>query len=144
MFANFEAVRLTLLAMVLVASIPVAQSQDPAPRPKFEVASIRRNTSGDRRVAIGGPSPRGFRAENVWLRFLIEFAWRVEDFQLTGAPGWATSERYNIEATVDGDATMEQKRMMMQTLLEDRFQLVLHPETKESQAFRISSSQRGD
>jgi uncharacterized protein (TIGR03435 family) len=126
-----------------LAAIGCLHSQDLTPRPKFEVASIRRNTSGDRRVAIGGPSPGRFRAENVWLRFLIEFAWRVEDFQVTGGPGWAASERYDIEATVDGDATIEQKRVMMQTLLEDRFQLMLHRETKESPVYVLMAARGG-
>ena len=82
----------------------VAWSQDIAARPKFEVASVRRNTRGDPGVRIGAIARARFDADNVWLRFLIEYAWDVRDFQLSGGPAWAASDRYDIRAAKPASA----------------------------------------
>jgi uncharacterized protein (TIGR03435 family) len=111
--------------------------------PKFEVASIKRNVSGGRRVSIGGTSPARFNAENVWLRFLIQFAWNVKDFQISGGPGWAASDRYDISATKEPNAGLEQTKLMLQALLQDRFQLVLRRETRESQVYALTPTKGG-
>jgi uncharacterized protein (TIGR03435 family) len=112
---------------------PVASAQttpDPA-RPQFEVAAIRPNNSGAREVSIGVPSPGTFRAQNVWLRFLILVAWDVKDFQVLGGPGWATSDRYDVTARATENVRLPVMRPMLRALLEDRFQLTLHTETRE-------------
>ena len=134
--------RLTLMAIALEASIALAQSQDVAPRPKFDVVSIKPNTSGDLNAGFNS-FPRRFEAKNVWLRYLIQFAWNIKDFQLSGGPGWAASDRYNVEATADGDPTIEQQRLMVQALLEDRFQLKLHREARESRAYALVAAKGG-
>lgn len=127
--------------LALAASLGIAQSQDVA-QPKFEVASIKRDTNGQSRVNIGG-SPDRFQAQNVWLRFLIQWAWNVKDFQISGGPGWAGSDRYDINATKGATAGLEQTRLMLQSLLEDRFQLKLHRESKESQVYALMPAKSG-
>ena len=109
-----------------------SQAEDAANKlPAFEVVSIRPNNSGARSVSIGAPSPDTFRAENVWLRFLIQVAWDVKDFQLLGGPGWVTSDRYDVTAKAAENAPFPEMRLMLRALLEDRFQLKLHTETRE-------------
>jgi uncharacterized protein (TIGR03435 family) len=123
-------VNVTNLAGALAVTAALAQ-----PLPKFDVASIKRNVTGARRVSIGGISPARFSAENVWLGFLIQWAWNVRAYQISGGPGWAASERYDISATKDPNSGLDQTRLMVQALLQDRFQLKLHRETRESQAY---------
>jgi len=109
-----------------------SQAEDAANKPPvFAVASIRPNNSGARAVSIGAPSPDTFRAQNVWLRFLVQVAWDVKDFQVLGGPGWATSDRYDITAKSTENAGFPEMRLMLKALLEDRFQLKLHTETRE-------------
>jgi uncharacterized protein (TIGR03435 family) len=134
-----------LIGIALVATIGVAHSQTgvPVPRAEFDVASIRPNTSGARPVRIGAPSPGRFNAENVWLRFLIQLAWNVKDFQVLGGPGWVTSDRYDINATTDGNATFEQMKPMIQALLNDRFHLALHSETREQPVYELVAAKDG-
>ena len=119
---------------------PAVETQSPGPQ--FEVASIKLNTTGARIVSIGG-SPGFFRAENVWLKFLIETAWNVKDFQVSGGPDWATSNRYDINAKAKGNANFEQMRPMLQTLLEDRFQLALHRGSKELPVYALVVAKGG-
>jgi bla regulator protein blaR1 len=107
------------------------------------VASIKSNSGMDRRVSIGAPSPGSFKAENVWLRFLIQMAWNVKDFQVLGGPGWAASDRFDINAKAGSGANFEQMRPMLQALLEDRFRLVLHRETKDLPVYALLPAKGG-
>ncbi len=135
--------RQAIAIVVGMAAMGVARSQDVAARPKFEVASIRRNARGDPGVRIGAIARARFDADNVWLRFLIEYAWDVRDFQLSGGPGWAASDRYDIRAAKPASAGLAETRLMLQTLLEDRFQLKLHREMKETQVYALVAAKGG-
>lgn len=124
-----------------IAAIAVAQSQPPA-RPKFEVASIKPSKTGDFNFGFKF-MPRRFEAQNTPVRFLIQFAWNVYEFQVSGGPGWAASDHYNIEAVTDQGAGPEQHRLMLQALLEERFQLKLHRETRQSQVYALVPAKGG-
>jgi uncharacterized protein (TIGR03435 family) len=131
------------LFILLTSSAAICKAQSPAPRPQFDVVSVKPNTGTGRGVQIGSPSPGRFRAENVWLRFLIQNAWNVKDYQIVGGPAWAASDRFNIDATADSKTTREQMRSMIQTMLEDRFQLALHHESKELPVYDLVAAPKG-
>jgi uncharacterized protein (TIGR03435 family) len=128
--------------LFLAGSVAFGQTQ-PATHPQFEVASVKPNTGAGRGIQIGSPSPGRFHAENVWLRLLIQTAWNVQDFQVSGGPGWAGSDRYDIDATTGGKTPFEQTRLMLQALLEERFQLVLHRESKEFPVYELTAAKGG-
>src|ERR1700730_18395212 len=69
---------------------------------KFEVASIKPNKENDHRVMIGMAPGGRFTAHGVTVKQLIAMAYGVRDHQLTGLPGWAESERYDISAKPEG------------------------------------------
>jgi uncharacterized protein (TIGR03435 family) len=119
----------TLLALgVLTAAQPLVQS--PAP-PTFEVASVRLNRDGNGLIAVGFEPGGRFRATNTPLRLLIRLAYQVQDFQIVGGPGWIDSERFDIVAKAEGVPPLPQIRLMLRSLLEDRFKLVARSETRE-------------
>jgi|SRR5579862_9877633 len=97
----------------------------------FEVASVRMTeakSNADRSEFTGGPgtrSPELVRARNQPLRYFIEVAYAVELDQIEG-PTWINTQRYDIAAKVPANATKEQFRIMLQELLAERFQVVLH------------------
>lgn len=126
------------LLTVFIAGVASAQTV-----PEFDVAAIRANTSGARAVSIGTPSPGYFKAENVWLRFLIQVAWDVKDFQVLGGPGWATSDRYDVTARASGNLQLDGMRPMLKALLEDRFQLTLHAEIRELPVYALVTGKSG-
>jgi uncharacterized protein (TIGR03435 family) len=66
----------------------------------------------------------------------IRWAYDVLSSQLTGAPGWVGSEGWDIAAK-GGDAQFDEIRMMVQRLLEDRFRLRYHWETKEALVYDL-------
>ena len=111
---------------------------------KFEVASIKLNTSGS--VAAGLQALPGGRlhVENETIRDLIRSAYSVQDFQLTGGPGWINSERYDIEAKAEGNPPLRQiVGPILLALLEDRLQLKTHRETKELPIYALIAAKGG-
>lgn len=122
-----------LTALFLTAS---AFAQDPASLPRFEVASIKLNTSGD-----GGSSNDLGRStvvfRNYTLRGVMQTAFSVEDLSLV-TPDWVYQERFDINAKVaDEKATLNQRQQMLQALLFDRFRLSVHRETKMRAGFAL-------
>ena len=116
--------------------------QTSAAGPAFEVASIKPNNSGDGRVMLGIQPGGRFTATNVTLRLLIRNAYQLQDFQIVGGPSWIASDRYDIVAKAEdgapaGDAEPRSDRsrtgaqLMIRALLAERFQLVVHNETRE-------------
>jgi uncharacterized protein (TIGR03435 family) len=110
---------------------------------QFDVASVKQNTAstnsvysnfswttGDNVAATGG-----LFAGTGWpLYQYILFAYKASNLQsfqiLPQLPKWATTNRYDIQARVDGNPTKDQFRLMMQSLLADRFKFALHYEMR--------------
>lgn len=99
----------------------------------FEVASIKVHpepvqVSMDARV-----SGTLVRATAVTLLDLIEDAYGVAYDQVSGVPGWGKTVHFDVEARAAGERalTTDQMREMLQNLLAERFQLVIHREMKE-------------
>jgi uncharacterized protein (TIGR03435 family) len=111
-------------------------------QPSFDVVSIRPSKSSDTRTAFNVQSPARFSAVNVTVRRLIEVAYGLKAFQLTGGPGWTGGERFDIEAT-PGEPDMDKLMPMLQLLLADRFKLVAHSETKEMPMYALVVAKSG-
>ena len=123
-------------------------SQTPAttPKPSFEVVSIKPSQPG---LGIRGGGPRGdrFTMTGATLRILVQQAYSRANnsplggqLQIIGGPNWMESERYDINAKADcsvGAPTREQFQLMVQSLLEDRFQLKAHLETRELPVYNL-------
>jgi uncharacterized protein (TIGR03435 family) len=75
--------------------------------------------------------PEGIRYSNVTLKSAIAQAYSVASYQITGGPEWLASERYDIAAKASAAAPRPQLMLMLRTLLEERFGLRLHQETRE-------------
>jgi uncharacterized protein (TIGR03435 family) len=124
------------LALVSTMLVATAWAQEPvspgASQPvAFEVASVKRNTSGAGAWNIN-PRPGGRLAiSNAPLDAVIRFAFQLREFQLLGGPGWMRSDRFDIDAAADGDVPFARLRTMLQALLAERFSLVTHRETRE-------------
>ncbi|HUP40091.1 MAG TPA: TIGR03435 family protein, partial [Vicinamibacterales bacterium] len=114
-------------------------------KPKFEVASVRQNTGDDGKVMIGIQPGGRFNAVNVPLWDLIRQAYAIQRTQLVGAPDWAESARYDIVAKAETDiprmgpgAPIGPLNYMLQDLLEDRFKLRVHRETRELPVYALT------
>jgi uncharacterized protein (TIGR03435 family) len=143
--------------ILFVCAVPGLAQPDvsPAPDLTFEVASIKPDTSMGRNISLNRTPGGGLDATNVPARLLITFAYNISDHQLSGAPSWLDSERYDIHAKpparvaakepsdfFDAPAT-ERLRLRMQALLADRFQLVVHQETREMPVYALVVGRNG-
>jgi uncharacterized protein (TIGR03435 family) len=112
--------------------------------PQFEVASIRPNNSASDTVELGPPAGGRFRATNVSLRMLIMRAYKVKNFEISGGPGWINSDRYDIIAGAAETGIDEVRfKPMLQALLEDRFQLIAHRETRQMPIYALQPAKSG-
>jgi uncharacterized protein (TIGR03435 family) len=115
-----------------------------AQKPSFEAASIKPNMSGQDGGSLG---PRGDRlvATNVTLKALLHFAYApasgvLLNAQIVNGPDWANTDHFDVQAKVDGDTgnvPIQQMRLMLQSLLEDRFQLKAHRENRVLPAYNL-------
>src|SRR5579883_3441379 len=84
---------------------------------------------------------RGTVTDNT-LRDLVRMAYQVKDSQII-APAWTADEKYEIAATMPEGATRAQAPEMLRTLLEQRFHLKAHRETREMAAFVLLQGPKG-
>jgi uncharacterized protein (TIGR03435 family) len=121
------------LCVVLAAA---AQESQPA-RLTFDVASVKR-TAPDAGASILGGGRGQYRAINLPVRATITNAWNLRDHQVLGAPAWVASDRFDIVAKEpEGTFTDEQRRLMLQALLVDRFKLQARVETRELPIYNL-------
>jgi uncharacterized protein (TIGR03435 family) len=124
--------RIFLGASLIVFAAGVTPAQTPL---KFEVATLKHATSEGRPGDIPrnmDDSPGHFAMHNVPLRYALEWAFDVKDYELSG-PDWikGPDERYEIVGRSAGPASEEQLRLMLQSLLVERVALKIHRETRE-------------
>lgn len=133
---GFARAMLCAAAPLFVVLAGSAQESQPA-RPTFEVVSVKRAAPDAGGSMVGG-GRREFRAINVPLRVTIATAWNLRDHQIIGAPAWLASDRFDIVAKEpEGTVTDEQRRLMMQALLADRFKLQAQLETREMPLYNL-------
>jgi|HubBroStandDraft_6_1064221.scaffolds.fasta_scaffold89428_2 uncharacterized protein (TIGR03435 family) len=111
-----------------------AQSQAIA-RLEFDVASIKPNHATGGATFGAGAGRAGGR--NVTLKTLIALAYRIQEFQITGGPSWVGSDHFDVDGRADPKFDPDQMRLMLQSLMADRFQLKFHRETKQSSVYAL-------
>ena len=118
---------LQVAASLVVLAAPCALGA--AEGQSFDVASVHQNKSGTTQTNINY-TPGGVTFTNLPLRAIIQFAYGINQAaHLAGVPDWANSERFDIVA--HGAVTsLEVRRLMLQTLLADRFKLAAHTERR--------------
>jgi len=146
------------LALNLVKATPQTEwtipEPPPPPRtmakdvdPSFEVATIKpsRPEAQGFAIQVGRGGQNMFTTANATLSDLIVFAYGIHPKQLTGAPAWSESDKYDISAKPDqpGIPNVNQLRTMVQKLLADRFQLTFHRDKKELSAYALTVAKAG-
>jgi uncharacterized protein (TIGR03435 family) len=155
------------LALISVNAASAAAQSSKLPTPDwqiaaggnmtFDTASVRQNTTappnfrssnfplgpGDVYIPNGGR----FSAVNFPLINYIFFAYKVTDnqveFVLSQLPKWATTDRFDIQAHVEGNPTKDQMRLMIRALLADRFRLAAHHEIRQLPVYALLVDQPG-
>jgi uncharacterized protein (TIGR03435 family) len=143
------------LPLTLTRATPETEWTIPAPPPKlppmdanaspsFEVATIK-PSKPDQPGKMFGIRGRRFKTINTTLDDLISFSYGVQAKQVIGAPAWAASDKFDIDAEPDGEGAPSDKqwKIMVQKLLADRFQFAVHHEKKELSVYALNVAKSG-
>jgi uncharacterized protein (TIGR03435 family) len=98
------------------------------------------------------------RTVNTSLLLLLQVAYDVQNYQIIGAPGWASSDHFDVTFTPDkpeavsgpgtsmkeGQASAIRNQQRLQAVLRDRFGLVLRAETRELPIYSLSQAKGGN
>jgi uncharacterized protein (TIGR03435 family) len=146
--------------LVLMTAMPATQvqaRQSPSAqkdRPAFEIISIKPLVPGDRNVRFGFQAGGRFVSTEP-LQYVISFAYKLPfnpfSGRLAAIPEWIRSQEgaYYIEATgvfpdgLSDQARLDRERLMVQSLLAERFKLAIHHEIKEMPVYRVAAAKGG-
>jgi uncharacterized protein (TIGR03435 family) len=121
----------TVLPLIALSAAAFSQTET------LESASVKPNgnSAGEAYVQV---VPGSLRMRNIPLRNLIQLAYGVEGYQISGGPSWIASDRFDIEAKASGNpSTRQMQGPMLLALLEDRFKLAVHRETKAAPVYEL-------
>jgi uncharacterized protein (TIGR03435 family) len=145
----------TCLGGILPFSSHLRAQSRAAPPPSYEVISVKLDPNGDpNRNITWDQTPDGLMATNVTLELFIRQAYGLMSYQIAGAPNWSDQREFDVSAKMDeaesrklrslgkADATIERQRML-QSLIADRFRLVVHRETKQGSVYALVVAKNG-
>ena len=144
-----------LLPGILLCGQASAQLLHPvSPMPSFSVDSVR-PTDPNEDLSHGGVSPDSYRADRTTLKDVLGYAFGLGyDHELVNAPSWITNDHFDIQGKLDDDQVAnlrklsrddrdEQMRLMVQSILAERFHLTYHFETRELPAYLLEIAKSG-
>jgi uncharacterized protein (TIGR03435 family) len=128
----------------LGAVAAVALFGQTAARPEFEVASIKPSADFQPQHVRVGLHVDGAQVSGAALSLqnLIRIAYGVKEYEISG-PDWLASERFDINAKIPAGGSEKQVPQMLQALLEDRFQMKLHRESRELPVYALVIEKNG-
>ena len=152
--ACFAALAIPIVIGLLNAPLTQAQPQL-GQMPSFEVASIKpadrcEGHFPDIQGIPGGPPPNvkfqpgGRFSGCTTLKVFMETAYQTEKLRIANGPDWINAALYQIEAKAAGEAEKEQMCLMLQKLLEERFNLRIHRETREMNVYSLIEAKGGN
>jgi uncharacterized protein (TIGR03435 family) len=123
---------------------PPPKMMAPDADPTFEVATIKLSNPNrpGKLFSIRGTEVITI---NTTVSDLIVFAYGVHVRQVTGAPSWVETEKFDVTGKPEGGAlpNLNQFRVMIQKLLADRFQLAFHHDKKELTVYALTVGKNG-
>lgn len=123
------------LGIAFVRAVTTLFAQQP---PAFEVASVKPNNAGrmgyQRFILQAGDR---LTSENFLLLNFITEAYLNKHAELIDPPNWITEERYDINAKAEKPVSRDEMRLMLRSLLADRFKLAVHTENREGEIFAL-------
>ena len=121
---------------------PAPIGMPPEELPRFEVASVKKPDGRTTNQALRTPGGGRITLVNLPLRMIVMQAFGgLRDYQMSGGPGWMTSDRFTITAKAETNAPRDQLMLMMRAVLVDRFQMKFHVEQKEMQAYVLTTAE---
>jgi len=109
----------------------------PAPRREFEAAVLKLNTSGQTDASFTILPSGLFRAVNIRMIDIFQFAFKVRNETTVGAPGWFNSDRFDVTGRAEANSKEDTFREMLGTLLMQELKLKIHIQPTEMNAYAL-------
>jgi bla regulator protein blaR1 len=143
--AGFAAVFLPLMLGVVRSALAEERAEDVLARlPKFEVASVKPHQPEQMMRIAMRLTPDGINFEGLPLERLIQLSFRLPEDRIFNEPGWVKSGQFDIETKVGPEdaaklksLTMDERWAMMIPVLQERFGLTFHRETRNLQVYTL-------
>ena len=122
----------TILGTILLHGAAVlAFSQPPEAAPKFEAADVHVSAKTTNPFVRTGPVHAGrYDIRTATMVDLIHLGYGFDNDKILGGPNWLEMDRFDVVAKVPPESTPETQKQMLQAMLEDRFHLVTHKDSK--------------
>ena len=145
---------LFIFASAFAVAPLLSLSQTAPAKPSFEVISIKASEPGGLGIRGGGPRGERFTMTGATLKMLLQIAYQplnsngqpAGQTQIIGGPNWIDADRYEIQAKADcsaGVVPRGQMQLMIQSMLEERFRLKAHTETRELPVYNLVAAKDG-
>jgi uncharacterized protein (TIGR03435 family) len=133
-----------VVMLTLVFLAPVwALAQAPALPPRFDVASVKQDTSGEQPSNNWQASPGRISYQNSQILQLIRAAFGDFSLRAEGFPEWTVSERYDVEVRFPANTPGPTSSQMLLQLLIDRFKMAARRETRQVQVYELVMARPG-
>lgn len=152
-FSKAALIVLVLAVAMLAGERPVQsqvespENQSPEVLPKFDAISIKLHNGGPN-LGLNLARSGGHVELSADLRTLMILAYNLHSLSqaidtIVGMPNWGAAEGFDIEAEAPGNPTVDQKRLMLQSLLADRFKMIVHRETRQLPIYALVLVRQG-
>lgn len=113
--------------------------QSPEPPPKFEIADVQVSAKTSNQFMRTGPVRGGrYEVKNANMVDLVRIAYAFGPDKVLGGPSWLEMDRFDVIAKLPADTPPETRNLMLQSLLADRFKLVVHKEIKPLPTYALT------
>ena len=131
-------------AWPLPAPVQAVKLMDPKADPAFEVATIKPTAPDEKRKMLTLQGTR-LVVVNMGLIDLLSFAYDLQPKQFLGAPGWVTTDMFDVTAVPDteGQPNIQQMKSMIRKLAADRFAFRFHEEKREMAVYALTVAKAG-
>ena len=111
--------------------------------PSFEVASVRPANPNRAGGSVRELLPDGINHQDQALARLVWLAYDVAPYQVTLGPGVSLYGRYDVVAKAAGPVSVTQTKLMLRSLLKERFNFIAHMESKSLPVFVLTLANGG-
>ncbi|HXS93217.1 MAG TPA: TIGR03435 family protein [Candidatus Limnocylindrales bacterium] len=129
--------------LLVAAALLCPAFAQPDASPRFEAADVRTAAKAQSAFPRTGPVRNGrYEIRNASIVDLIRTAYGFDADHILGGPSWLEMDRFDVAAKVPEHSTAEDLKPMLQSLLEERFQLKARKDTKPMPAYALTATRK--
>ena len=129
-------------AVLIIACCYLVLGQSADTGPKFVAADVHA-VPGAGMAFRAIPIHHGrYELKNASMLDMLRTAYGFEADRIVGDPSWLGMDRFDIAAKLPGESTPDNQKLMLQTLLEDRFKLVVHKDTRPITGYVLTAGKK--